>query len=337
MASQQPLMSPSSGTDHAKSAVQSALRTLEVGTSGIAAIATALQGSLGVAFATTVDLIRQAKGRVIVTGLGKSGHVARKVAATLASTGTPAFFVHAAEASHGDLGMITPDDVIIALSWSGEQPEMKSLVNYSARFAIPMIAVTSNAESSLGAAARIVLELPKVREACPHNLAPTTSTLMQAAIGDALAIALLESRGFTALEFAKFHPGGKLGAMLKHTSDLMHTGDAVPLKPVGTRMSDALKEMSAKGFGCVAIVDANGHIVGIITDGDLRRQMRPNLTELMVDDIMTRNPKVIDRDSLASEALELLNSVKITTLIVTEANKPVGIIHLHDLLRAGVA
>jgi arabinose-5-phosphate isomerase len=337
MASQQPLMNPSSGSDDAKSAVQSALRTLEVGTSGIAAIATALQGSLGVAFCATVDLIRQAKGRVIVTGLGKSGHVARKVAATLASTGTPAFFVHAAEASHGDLGMITPDDVIVALSWSGEQPEMKNLVNYSARFAIPMIAVTSNAESSLGAAARIVLELPKVREACPHNLAPTTSTLMQAAIGDALAIALLESRGFTALEFAKFHPGGKLGAMLKHTSDLMHTGDALPLKPVGTQMSDALKEMSAKGFGCVAIVDANGHMAGIITDGDLRRQMRPDLMELAVDDIMTRNPKVIDRDSLASEALELLNSAKITTLVVTEANKPVGIIHLHDLLRAGVA
>jgi arabinose-5-phosphate isomerase len=337
MASQQPLMSPSSGSDHAKSAVQSALRTLEVGTGGIAAIASALQGSLGTAFANTVDLIRQARGRVIVTGLGKSGHVARKIAATLASTGTPAFFVHTAEASHGDLGMITPDDVIIALSWSGEQPEMKNLVNYSARFAIPMIALTSNAESSLGAAARIVLELPKVREACPHNLAPTTSTLMQAALGDALAIALLESRGFTALEFAKFHPGGKLGAMLKHTSDLMHTGDAVPLKPVGTTMSDALKEMSAKGFGCVAIVDANGHMTGIITDGDLRRQMRPDLMELRVEDIMTRNPKVIERDSLASEALEVLNSVKITTLIVTEASKPVGIIHLHDLLRAGVA
>jgi arabinose-5-phosphate isomerase len=216
---------------------------------------------------------------------------------------------------------------------------MKNLVNYSARFAIPMIAVTSNAESSLGAAARIVLELPKVREACPHNLAPTTSTLMQAAIGDALAIALLESRGFTALEFAKFHPGGKLGAMLKHTSDLMHVGDAVPVKPVGTKMADALKEMSAKTFGCVAIVDANGHMVGIITDGDLRRQMqtRSDLMELAVEDIMTRNPKVIDRDSLASEALELLNSVKITSLVVTEANKPVGIIHLHDLLRAGVA
>ena len=337
MASQQPLMTPSSGTENADTAVQSALRTLEVGSSGIAAIAAALQGPLGAAFAGAVDLIRQAKGRVIVTGLGKSGHVARKVAATLASTGTPAFFVHAAEASHGDLGMITPDDVIVALSWSGEQPEMKNLVNYSARFAIPMIAVTSNAESSLGAAARIVMELPKAREACPHNLAPTTSTLMQAAIGDALAIALLESRGFTALEFAKFHPGGKLGAMLKHTSDLMHTGDAVPIKPIGTIMSGALEEMSAKGFGCVAIVDARGQIVGIITDGDLRRQMRPDLMTLPVEDVMTRSPKVIDRNSLASEALELLNSAKITTLIVTETGKPVGIIHLHDLLRAGVA
>ena len=337
MASHQPLMTQSSGTETADTAVQSALRTLEVGTSGIAAIAAALQGPLGAAFAESVDLIRQARGRVIVTGLGKSGHVARKFAATLASTGTPAFFVHAAEASHGDLGMITPDDVIVALSWSGEQPDMKNLVNYSARFAIPMIAVTSNAESSLGAAARIVLELPKVREACPHNLAPTTSTLMQAAIGDALAIALLESRGFTALEFAKFHPGGKLGAMLKHTSDLMHTGEALPIKPVGTTMSDALVEMTAKGFGCVAIIDARGQIAGIITDGDLRRKMRPELMSLPVEEVMTRNPKVIDRASLASEALEVLNSAKITSLIVTEANKPVGIIHLHDLLRAGLA
>src|SRR5690349_23637014 len=237
MANPNPLMAKSSGTD---AAVQSALRTLDAEGSGIAAITAALQSDLHAPFTAAADLIRNAKGRVIVTGLGKSGHIGRKVAATLASTGTPAFFVHAAEASHGDLGMITADDVILALSWSGEQPEMKNLVNYSARFAIPMIAVTSNAESSLGSAARIVLELPKVREACPHNLAPTTSTLMQAAIGDALAIALLEGRGFTALEFAKFHPGGKLGAMLKHTSDLMHTGDAVPLKPVGTRMSEAV-------------------------------------------------------------------------------------------------
>ena len=337
MPSQKPLVATASGADDANAAVQSALRTLEVGTSGIAAIAAALQGPLGAAFTVTVELIRQAKGRVIVTGLGKSGHVARKIAATLASTGTPAFFVHAAEAGHGDLGMITTDDVIVALSWSGEQPEMKNLVNYSARFAIPMIAVTANADSSLGAAARIVLELPKAREACPHNLAPTTSTLMQAAIGDALAIALLESRGFTALEFANFHPGGKLGAMLKHTSDLMRSGDAVPLKPLGTSMSDALVEMSAKGFGCVCIVDPRGLLAGIITDGDLRRQMRPDLMTALVDDVMTRNPKTISRDSLASEAVELLNSSKITMLVVTEAGRPVGILHLHDLLRAGVA
>lgn len=317
-------------------AVQSALRTLDAGSNGMAALSAALRGPLGVPFVEAVELIRQAKGRVIVTGLGKSGHIGRKVAATLASTGTPAFFVHTAEASHGDLGMITADDVIVALSWSGEQPEMKNLVNYSARFAIPMIAVTSNAGSSLGSAARIVLELPKVREACPHNLAPTTSTLMQAAIGDALAIALLEGRGFTPLEFASFHPGGKLGAMLKHTSDFMHTGEAVPLKPLGTKMSEAVLEMSAKGFGCVAIVDTRGHIAGIITDGDLRRHMRPDLMDALVDEVMTRNPKTIVSNSLASEALKLMSS-KISTLIVADADRPVGIIHLHDLLRAGVA
>jgi arabinose-5-phosphate isomerase len=316
--------------------IASALRTLDTEAEGIGALSAAMSDGLGAPFVAAVETIRAARGRVIVTGMGKSGHVARKIAATLASTGTPAFFVHAAEASHGDLGMITPDDVIIALSWSGEQPEMKNLVNYSARFAIPMIAVTSNAESSLGGAARIVLELPKAREACPHNLAPTTSTLMQAAIGDALAIALLESRGFTALQFANFHPGGKLGAMLKRTSDLMESGDAVPMKPLGTRMSDALDEMSSKGFGCVAIVDGNGAIAGIITDGDLRRKMRPDLMTTLVDDIMTKNPRTVDRDSLASEALELLNSARITALIVTDAGKPVGIVNFHGLLEAGV-
>jgi arabinose-5-phosphate isomerase len=319
-------------------AVQSALRTLETGRNGIAALATALGGPLGVAFTATVELIRQAKGRVIVTGLGKSGHIARKVAATLASTGTPAFFVHAAEASHGDLGMITADDVIVALSWSGEQPEMKNLVNYSARFAIPMVALTSNAKSSLGKAARIVLELPKAREACPHNLAPTTSTLMQAAIGDALAIALLEGRGFTALEFASFHPGGKLGAMLKFVRDYMRTGEAIPVKPAQTKVSDAVAEMSAKGLGCVCIVDAAGEIAGIVTDGDLRRHMmRPDLLSSAVDEIMTRRPKTVPPSMLASEMLEILNSSKITALIVAEANKPVGIVHVHDLLKAGLA
>jgi arabinose-5-phosphate isomerase len=328
-------MTPSSGP--ASLAVESALRTLETEGGGISALAAALKGPLGASFAAAVDMIRQAKGRVIVTGLGKSGHMARKIAATLASTGTPAFFVHTAEASHGDLGMITADDVIMALSWSGEQPEMKNLVNYSARFAIPMIAVTSKADSSLGQAADIVLELPKAREACPHNLAPTTSTLMQAAIGDAIAIALLEGRGFTALEFAHFHPGGKLGAMLKFVRDYMRTGADIPVKPAGTMMSDAVVEMSAKGLGCVCIVNGAGEVAGIITDGDLRRHMRPDLLAASVDDIMTKQPRTVPPSMLATEMLEVLNTRKITTLIVTEANKPVGIVHLHDLLRAGVA
>jgi arabinose-5-phosphate isomerase len=337
MAKPRPLMTKSSGTDQATAAVASALRTLEADGSGIATLAAALQSDLGVAFASAVDLIRNAKGRLIVTGLGKSGHMARKIAATLASTGTPAFFVHAAEAGHGDLGMITADDVIMALSWSGEQPEMKLLITYAKRFRIALIAMTAERDSTLSKAADIALTLPKAREACPHNLAPTTSSLMLLALGDALAIALLEGRGFTSIDFSVLHPGGKLGAMLKYTRDLMHSGDAVPLKPLGTRMSDALVEMSSKGFGCVAIVDGRGQIVGIVTDGDLRRHMRPDLMTALVDDVMTKNPKTIGRDLLASEALEILNSSKITALVVTDGKKPVGIVHLHDLLRAGVA
>jgi arabinose-5-phosphate isomerase len=338
MAKTKPLMAKSSGSDRANAAIQSALRTLDAEGSGVTAIAAALQGPLGSAFAAAVGLILEAKGRVIFTGLGKSGHVARKIAATFASTGTPAFFVHSAEASHGDLGMITADDVIVALSWSGEQPEMKNLITYAKRFRIALIAMTAESESTLAKAADVALTLPKAREACPHNLAPTTSSLMLLALGDALAIALLEGRGFTSVDFSVLHPGGKLGAMLKYVRDLMHTGDAVPLRPLGTRMSDALVEMSSKGFGCVGIVDGRGHIVGIVTDGDLRRHiMRPDLMTALVDDVMTRNPKTIGRDLLASEALEMLNSAKITTLIVTEARKPVGIVHLHDFLRAGVA
>jgi arabinose-5-phosphate isomerase len=338
MAKTKPLMAKSSGSDRANAAVQSALRTLDAEGSGVTAIAAALQGPLGSAFAAAVNLILEAKGRVIVTGLGKSGHVARKIAATFASTGTPAFFVHSAEASHGDLGMITADDVIVALSWSGEQPEMKNLITYAKRFRIALIAMTAESESPLAKAADVALTLPKAREACPHNLAPTTSSLMLLALGDALAIALLEGRGFTSVDFSVLHPGGKLGAMLKYVRDLMHAGDSVPLRPLGTKMSDALVEMSSKGFGCVGIIDGRGHIVGIVTDGDLRRHItRPDLMTALVDDIMTRNPKTIDRDLLASEALEMLNSAKITTLIVTEARKPVGIVHLHDFLRAGVA
>ncbi|WP_291852608.1 KpsF/GutQ family sugar-phosphate isomerase [Bradyrhizobium sp.] len=336
MANPKPLMAKSSGTD-APDAVQSALRTLDAEGGGIAAITAALQSDLRAPFVAAADRIQNAKGRLIVTGLGKSGHIGRKIAATFASTGTPAFFVHAAEASHGDLGMITPDDVILALSWSGEQPEMKNLITYAKRFRIPVIAMTADRESSLAKAADVALTLPKAREACPHNLAPTTSSLMMLALGDALAIALLEGRGFTSVDFSVLHPGGKLGAMLKYTRDLMHSGDAVPLKPLGTRMSDALVEMTSKGFGCVGIVDAAGQIAGIVTDGDLRRHMGPDLMSAVVDEIMTRSPKTISRDLLASEALEILNSSKITALIVTDANKPVGIVHLHDLLRAGVA
>jgi arabinose-5-phosphate isomerase len=337
MAKTKPLMAKTSGTDRANDAIASALRTLDAEGSGVAAIAAALQGPLGSAFAAAVELILAAKGRVIVTGLGKSGHIARKIAATFASTGTPAFFVHSAEASHGDLGMITADDVIMALSWSGEQPEMKNLITYAKRFRIALIAITAEPESTLGKAADVALTLPKAREACPHNLAPTTSSLMLLALGDALAIALLEGRGFTSVDFSVLHPGGKLGAMLKYTRDLMHAGDAVPLRPLGTPMSDALVEMSSKGFGCVGIIDARGLIVGIVTDGDLRRHMRADLMTALVDEVMTKNPKTIAGDLLASEALEILNSSKITALIVTDAKKPVGIVHLHDILRAGVA
>jgi arabinose-5-phosphate isomerase len=337
MANPNPLMAKSSGTDPADTAIQSALRTLDAEAGGIAALTAALQSDLRAPFVAAADLIRNAKGRLIVTGLGKSGHIGRKIAATFASTGTPAFFVHAAEASHGDLGMITAEDVILALSWSGEQPEMKNLISYAARFRIAVIAMTSDRESSLAKAADVALTLSKAREACPHNLAPTTSSLMMLALGDALAIALLEGRGFTSIDFSVLHPGGKLGALLKYTRDLMHSGDAVPLKPLGTKMSEALVEMTSKGFGCVGIVDARGHLAGIVTDGDLRRHMGPDLMAATVDEVMTKNPKTIDRDVLAGEALEILNSSKITTLIVADAGKPVGIVHLHDFLRAGVA
>jgi len=315
----------------------SAFRTLETESEGLAALAAAMADGLGAPFASAVETIRAARGRVIVTGMGKSGHVARKIAATLASTGTPAFFVHAADASHGDLGMITSDDVMLALSWSGETEELKDLINYSRRFRIALIAVTVNLDSTLGKAADIVLVLPATREACPHNLAPTTSSLMQLALGDALAIALLESRGFTARDFGVFHPRGKLGAVLKFVRDVMHPGAAVPLIGRGAPMSEAIVEMSAKGFGCVAVTEPSGKLAGVITDGDLRRHMGADLLQAPVDAVMTASPKTVRPDQLASEALQLLNSSKITALIVVEADRPVGIVHFHDLLRAGVA
>ena len=317
--------------------IASALRTLDTEAGGIAALIAAIRGGLGGPLVAAVELIAKSKGRLIVTGMGKSGHVGRKIAATFASTGTPAYFVHPGEASHGDLGMITKDDVIMALSWSGETVELKDLIDYSRRFGTGLIAVTAEAESTLAKSADVVLLLPQAREACPHNLAPTTSSLMQLALGDALAVALLESRGFTALDFRGLHPGGRLGAKLKFIRDVMHAGAAVPLRPLGTAMADAVVEMTAKGFGCVGITSTDGRLMGIITDGDLRRHMRPDLLAAKVDDVMTRRPKTVSGDQLVSEALELLNSSKITAVIVVENGTPVGIVHLHDLLRAGVA
>src|SRR5580704_8173128 len=317
--------------------IASALRTLDTEREGVAALATAMCDGLGAAFVAAVEIIRSVRGRVIVTGMGKSGHVGRKIAATLASTGTPAFFVHAADASHGDLGMITPDDVMLALSWSGETEELKDLINYSRRFRIALIAVTVSADSTLGKAADVVLALPETREACPHNLAPTTSSLMQLALGDALAIALLESKGFTAVDFGVFHPRGKLGAALKFVRDVMHPGSAVPLIACDALMSEAIVEMSAKGFGCVAVTNGDGRLLGVITDGDLRRHMRDDLLRAPVGEVMTASPKTVRPGQLASEALELINSLKITALIVVESDRPVGIVHFHDLLRAGVA
>jgi len=324
-------------SDRAQAAIASALRTLDAEGSGVDALAAALRDGLGTAFAAAVDLIRAAQGRVIVTGMGKSGHVARKIASTLASTGTPAFFVHPSEASHGDLGMIANNDVILALSWSGETAELKNIADYSRRHAIKLIAMTAISESTLAKVADVVLSLPQAREACPHNLAPTTSSLMQLALGDALAIALLESHGFTAVDFGLLHPGGKLGTLLKAVRDLMHTGAAMPLSPLGTRMSEAILEMTTKGFGCVGVTDARGLLVGIITDGDLRRHMRDNLLDARVEDVMTRAPKTVRPDQLLSETLDILNVMKVTALFAVEAGKPVGVIHVHDLLRAGTA
>jgi arabinose-5-phosphate isomerase len=318
--------------------IASAVRTLEAEAGGITTLSAAIHDGLGRAFIAAVELISSARGRLIVTGMGKSGHVARKIAATFASTGTPAFFVHPGEASHGDLGMITPDDVIMALSWSGETGELKDLIDYSRRFKIGLIAITAAAGSTLGKSADVVLAVPPAREACPHNLAPTTSTLMQAALGDALAVALLEGRGFTALDFRNFHPGGRLGAMLKLVRDIMHGGTEVPLAPLGTRMADAIAEMTAKTFGCIGIVDGQGNLVGIITDGDLRRHLGvADVLELDVEAVMTRGPKTVRPDQLASEAMQIINASKITALMVTEGAKPVGVVHFHDLLRAGVA
>lgn len=315
----------------------SALRTLSLEADGLAALLAALENALSDPFDRAVHLLKAAKGRVIVSGVGKSGHVGQKIAATFASTGTPAFFVHPTEASHGDLGMITSDDVILAMSWSGETAELANLITFSRRFNVGMIAITSGANSALAQQSDVVLALPKAKEACPHGLAPTTSTTMQLAIGDCLAIALLEAKGFTAQDFKMFHPGGSLGASLKYVKDLMHGADKVPLARDTAIMSEALVTMTAKSFGCLGITNTSGKLVGILTDGDLRRHMGDNLLTRKTSDIMTAKPKTASPMMLASAALEMINASRITAVFVVDKGKPVGIIHIHDLLRAGVA
>jgi arabinose-5-phosphate isomerase len=297
-----------------------------------------LAASLGDAFATAVELMLAARGRVIVSGIGKSGHVARKVAATLASTGTPAHFVHPAEASHGDLGMITRDDVVMLLSNSGETTELSDLIAHTRRFAIPLIGVAGRAESTLIRQSDIGLVLPQAPEACVVGLAPTTSTTMTMALGDALAVALMEQRDFTPEDFRGLHPGGRLGARLATVASLMHSGEEMPLTFPDMPMPEALITMTQRGFGVIGVVDATGALVGIVTDGDLRRHMA-GLLEKRVGEVMTHRPRTIGTTALASEALGLMNASKITTVFVTapEApNRPAGILHVHDCLRAGV-
>ncbi|MBR2299077.1 MAG: KpsF/GutQ family sugar-phosphate isomerase [Alphaproteobacteria bacterium] len=285
-----------------------------------------------------LDLIIKSKGRVIVTGMGKSGHIGRKIAATLASTGTPSFFVHPGEASHGDLGMLTGDDVVLAISNGGESRELSDILMYCKRYNIPLIAMTKNPESTLGKAGDYLLKLPNDGEACPLGLAPTSSTTATLVYGDVLAITLMERKGFSETDYKQRHPGGKLGAILCKVSDLMHTGDEMPIIDEDAIMQDALMTMSEKMLGCVGIVDKKGDLIGIICDGDLRRWMSPKLIEEKVSTVMTKNPKTIRPDVLASEAVYVMNNTGrgITNLFVVEGRKPIGLIHIHDCLRAGV-
>lgn len=313
--------------------LESARRVLSHEIDGLQALSKSLDGK----FIETLDLLSAMQGRAVVTGMGKSGHVARKIAATMASTGTPAFFVHPGEASHGDLGMITDKDVVIALSNSGETTELADLVAYAKRFEIPLIGISGKSPSALSRAATVALVLPGITEACPMGLAPTTSTTAMLALGDAIAVAMLERKGFSPDDFHVLHPGGKLGNRLLKVSDIMHGEDKLPLASADMAMSDAIVEMTAKSFGCLGIVDKDGILQGIVTDGDLRRHMSPELISRKTGDVMTTGGRSIRPGALASEALRTMNTQAITTLFVIEEKRPVGIVHIHDCLRAGVA
>jgi len=329
-----PPADPAREADPAGGDVASARRVLGLEAQAL----TALAGALDSGFARALDLLAgAAAGRVIVTGMGKSGHVARKIAATLASTGTPAQYVHPGEASHGDLGMITRADAVLALSNSGETAELGDLVAHAKRFDIRLVAITARAGSALAQAADATLLLPAVAEACPMGLAPTTSTTMMLALGDALAVALLERRGFTREDFHVLHPGGRLGKRLLRVVDIMHGGDELPLAPLGASMREAILVMTAKTWGCVGVVDRAGRLVGVITDGDIRRHIAEALLDRQVEQIMNQAPKTIRPGALAAEALGVMNARKVTQLFVVDAERPVGLVRMHDVLRAGVA
>jgi len=328
-------MNKPAGPDDAR-LIEAMRRTLALEIDGLER----LSASLDAGASRAVRLVAGLRGRLICAGVGKSGHVARKIAATLASTGTPAQYVHPAEASHGDLGMITRDDAVLALSKSGETRELGDMIAYCRRFDVPLIAMTAGAQSSLARGADLVLLLPGAEEACGETRAPTTSTTMMMAYGDALALALIEARGFTAADFARFHPGGALGAALASVGDLMHSGEAMPVVAASAPMSEALITMSEKGFGCAGVVDEAGRIAGIITDGDLRRNMGPDLTGKRAGDVMTPNPVTVSPGDLASSALRLMTAGerKITQLFACGPDgRPLGLLHIHDLLRAGVS
>jgi arabinose-5-phosphate isomerase len=295
----------------------------------------ALANDLGDAFLKALDIIIACKGRAVITGMGKSGHIARKIAATFASTGTPALFVHPGEASHGDLGMIVAGDIVIALSNSGEALELTDLINYTRRFSIPLIAITGGEKSSLGATADVTLLLPKIPEVCPMGLAPTTSTTMMIALGDALAVASMEAKGFTADDYRNFHPGGKLGKTLLRVVDLMHKDAALPVVREQDAMSDVLVVITQKALGCTAVIDGSGLLTGIITDGDLRRHMQGNLLEKKAADVMNPDPMTIAPGLLAAEATKLLNEKKRNQFLVVVDSRPVGVLHIQDLVRAG--
>lgn len=298
-----------------------------------------MENNLDETLGQALDVLQHTKGRVIVTGMGKSGHIGSKIAATMASTGTPAFFLHPSEASHGDLGMITKGDSVIAISNSGESKELLDILTYCRRFSIPLIAITKNPESSLGKNSDIILRLPNNPEACPLGLAPMSSTTATLVMGDILAAALMVRNGFTEADFKLRHPGGKLGSILRHVSDIMHTGDEMPLIGEDAIMQDALMTMSAKMLGCVGILDKNGDLIGMITDGDLRRWMSPNLITEKVSKVMTKNPRTITKDILIAEAVNIMNNTGkgITNVFVVDGKKPIGIVHIHDCLKAGAS